>query len=96
MQINSDNVHTASKILEAAAAQGLKTEVIQNPRHAGLTEAQIELLGHVDPLRTGCGEMVAELARDQTSDKRWIGIAATQLQQGFMAIERGIRNDKTF
>lgn len=98
MQVNSQNVADASAILEAAASVGLRAEVIENPRFATpgakLNAEQADLMLHVGDTRRGLGEMVAEIA-DTDADKRWLGIAATHLQQGMMAIERAIAGDKT-
>lgn len=33
---------------------------------------------------------------DQVPDKRWVSIGATHLQQGFMAVIRGIAKPTTF
>lgn len=98
MQVNSQNVADASKIIEAAASAGLKAEVIENPAFAKrpeLNAEQADLMLHVGDMRRGLGEMVAEIG-DTDASKRWLGIAATHLQMGMMAIERAILNDTAF
>lgn len=95
--INSENVAAASSIIEAAARSGLQADVVENPRTAAappLNAEQTDLLSHVGDMRHGLGEMIAELG-DTDADKRWLGIAATHLQQGMMAVERAVINDRT-
>ena len=77
-----------------------------------LTEAEVALMNEGKALAEACGAYVKKLrqhdgtVRDEATpdevkaalmlDQRWISIGSTQLQQGFMAIIRGIAQPTTF
>ncbi len=42
------------------------------------------------------GDLVAELKAASTLDQRWIAIGATELQQGLMALTRGVAQPRFF
>ena len=94
MGINSENVHAASKVLEAAA----RGDVQVNPLYGDNppSEEQVELIHQVRLIGTGLNEMMAELMANPEIDKRWASIGATHLQQGLMAIERAITKPLKF
>ena len=98
MAINSQNVHDASTILEAAAAAGLQAEVMTPPitGYRTLNPDEIALINAVKQFGIGLGDMIAELARQPDTDKRWVGIAATHFQQGLMAATRSVAKQTTF
>ena len=72
-----------------------------------LTQTEIDLINRVKKAAQECGYLV-ELLRGYPSaggrngtgnpalDHRWINIGATQLQEGFMALTRGIAQPTTF
>lgn len=75
-----------------------------------LSEEEAALMNEAKALAQQCGDLVERLRRyvpvvdaphptgtpGSTLDQRWISIGATQLQQGFMAITRGIAQPTTF
>lgn len=61
-----------------------------------LSEAEIRAMNDVKRLAEQCGEEVELLMQMDGVDKRWVAIGKTQLQQGFMAIIRGIAQPTTF
>lgn len=66
-----------------------------------LSEAEAALMNEGKALAEQCGEFIAKLRHGSaeghpTLDQRWISIGATQLQQGFMAVIRGIAQPTTF
>lgn len=97
-RINSDNVHAASAILEAAAAAGLQTEVMTPPinGYRTLSPDEIDIINAIKEIGRGLGDMVTELSERPEIDKRWLGIAATHLQQGLMAATRSVARPNSF
>jgi hypothetical protein len=86
-------------------------ETMIQPKVTGyrqLSEAEVVLMNEGKALAEQCGAYIAKLRQytgpqtsndDQTKlslDQRWISIGATQLQQGFMAVIRGIAQPTTF
>jgi len=75
-----------------------------------LTETEIALMNEGKVLAERCGAFVAKLRQHPDAmrtnvpnalsepplDQRWISIGATHLQEGFMAITRGIARPTTF
>jgi hypothetical protein len=87
-------------------------ETFTQPKITGyrqLSEAEVALMNEgkalaqqvgafIDKLRTHKGTPCVEgdNRSDPALDQRWISIGATQLQQGFMAVTRGIAQPSTF
>lgn len=87
-------------------------ETFVQPKITGyrqLTQEEAALMNEGKALAEQCGAYIAKLrayipAGDEPSDhkpgdtldQRWISIGATQLQQGFMAVIRGIAQPTTF
>ena len=87
-------------------------ETFQQPKITGyrqLSEEEVDLMQRTKNLSNLCGEFIAYLRRhkdfpvkegdnrnDPALDQRWISIGATQVQQGFMAIIRGIAKPESF
>ncbi len=68
-----------------------------------LSEAEVALMNEGKALAEACGAYIAKLRGESNVapawpalDQRWISIGATQLQQGFMAVIRGIAQPTTF
>jgi len=63
-----------------------------------LTEEEATLMNEGKALAESCGAYIEKLrgCSDPSLDQRWISIGATQLQQGFMAVIRGIAQPTTF
>lgn len=82
-------------------------ETFTQPKITGyrqLSEAEVALMNEGKALAEQVGAYIAKLRspalNEQTPplvlDYRWISIGATQLQQGFMAVIRGIAQPTTF
>lgn len=75
-----------------------------------LSEAEVALMNEGKALAEACGAYIEKLRLHPSAsapmsdahkvgpplDQRWISIGATQLQQGFMAVIRGIAQPTTF
>ena len=61
-----------------------------------LTEREIELMNECKALATVVGVMCDKLEEAAGIDDRWLRIARTELQQGFMALIRSIARPETF
>jgi len=64
-----------------------------------LTKEEVELMNEGKALAEACGTYIEKLRGNNVLiplDQRWISIGATQLQQGFMAVIRGIAQPTTF
>lgn len=64
--------------------------------YRALTEAEIDLMNQVKEMAMRVGEMCEVLKQAPGIDSRWLSIGATQLQQGFMAVNRAIAKPTTF
>ena len=61
-----------------------------------LTQAEIDLVNEVKAKGVELGELVDKLMNTDGLDKRWIAIGKTHLQQGCMALVRGITHPESF
>lgn len=61
-----------------------------------LTQAEIEAVNAVKGLAVTVGNVIDELRKNPNLDQRWVSIGTTHLQQGFMAVIRGITRPTTF
>jgi hypothetical protein len=61
-----------------------------------LTDDQIKKLHEVREMANRVGLLIDDLMLDGTVDTRWVAIGKTQLQQGFMAVNRGIAKPDNF
>lgn len=61
-----------------------------------LTEREIDFMNHVKAYANELGDMFERLSQESEIDKRWLAIAKTQLQQGFMALTRSIARPTSF
>jgi hypothetical protein len=61
-----------------------------------LTEVEIDKMNRVKDMANQVGVLIEELMLDGTVDTRWVAIGKTQLQQGFMAVIRGIAKPESF
>ena len=64
--------------------------------HRELTQAETDLVNEVKAKGVEFGELVEKLMETDGLDKRWIAIGKTHLQQGCMALVRGIAQSETF
>lgn len=63
-----------------------------------LSETEVALMNEGKALAEQCGAFVEKLRaqKEPALDQRWVSLGATQLQQGFMAVIRGIAQPTTF
>jgi len=61
-----------------------------------LSETEIRNMNQVKEMAGAVGDFLEVMEQDPTVDKRWVAIAKTQLQQGFMALTRSIAQPTTF
>ncbi len=61
-----------------------------------LSQEEIDLMNKVKAKGEELGELVEKLMETDGLDKRWIAIGKTHLQQGCMALVRGIAQPETF
>ena len=74
-------------------------ETMVQPKVTGyrqLSEDEVALMNEGKALAEQCGAYIERLRALESTDKRWISIGATDLQQGFMAVIRGIARPTTF
>ncbi len=61
-----------------------------------LDKTEIDLINEVKKLANFVGETLARFERVSGMDKHWAGIARTQLQLGFMALDRAVAKPTSF
>ena len=61
-----------------------------------LSQAEINAMNNIKALASKVGELLAELETITDIDQRWVSIAKTNLQQGFMAAVRAVAQPTTF
>lgn len=61
-----------------------------------LSQEEIDLMNEGKQLATQCGDFVAKLHANVSTDKRSVALGKTNLQQGFMWAIRGIAKPETF
>lgn len=74
-------------------------DTFEQPKITGyrqLSPEEADLMNEAKALAVRCGEFVDKLRNTEPIDQRWVSIGATQLQQGFMAVTRGIAKPTTF
>lgn len=67
--------------------------------HPELNERQLALMREIKAKEAELGALVEKMRADFSADRpdpRWVSIGATNLQQGFMALERAIENTGVF
>lgn len=61
-----------------------------------LTQQEIDLMNEIKTKAEEVGAIVEKLKTTPGLDHRWVAIATTQIQQGFMAAIRAIAKPTTF
>lgn len=61
-----------------------------------LSQAEINAMNAVKEKAAEVGELVYELEQNKDLDQRWVSIAKTDLQKGFMAAVRAIARPGSF
>ncbi|HEW98624.1 MAG: hypothetical protein DRR16_15475 [Candidatus Parabeggiatoa sp. nov. 3] len=72
---------------------------IEPPKIIGyrdLSRAEVELMNLVKTTGAEIGDLVTQLAQNAELDQRWIEIGKTHIQQGLMALTRGITQPDFF
>lgn len=61
-----------------------------------LSEKEIALMNEIKTKGAEIGELVAKLREAEGLDQRWISIGATHMQEGCMALTRGVAQPTFF
>lgn len=61
-----------------------------------LSQQEIDLMNSVKARAETIGQAIEEMEKVSSIDKRWLAIAKTDLQKGFMALVRSIAQPTTF
>ena len=61
-----------------------------------LGESEINAMNYVKDMAKEVGGMIEDMRTDENIDQRWLSIAATDLQKGFMAATRSIAKPDFF
>ena len=61
-----------------------------------LSQAEIDAMNEIKAKGVELGDLVAKLKAMPDLDQRWISIGATDLQQGLMALTRGVAKPTFF
>ena len=61
-----------------------------------LSQEEIDLMNEIKTKGAELGELVDKLRTAAGLDQRWISIGATELQQGLMALTRGVAQPEFF
>lgn len=61
-----------------------------------LTQPEIDAMNKIKAKAAEVGALVEELQLTPGLDQRWVALGETQLQQGFMALTRGVAQPTSF
>ena len=61
-----------------------------------LSQAEINAMNNIKALASKVGDLITELETITDIDQRWVSIAKTNLQQGFMSAVRAVAQPTTF
>lgn len=61
-----------------------------------LSQQEIDAMNSIKELASAVGVLVEELEDSPSLDQRWVAIAKTDLQKGFMAAVRAVAQPTTF
>lgn len=61
-----------------------------------LSPAEIEKMNTIKAMAASIGILVEDMLLDPKCDTRWVAVAKTQLQQGFMALTRAVAQPTSF
>jgi hypothetical protein len=61
-----------------------------------LSQVEIDLMNVIKEQGVRLGELVEALKNNADTDKRWVSIGATELQQGLMALTRSVAKPSFF
>lgn len=61
-----------------------------------LTETEILQINSIKKIGNELGDFIAEMQREESVDKRFLAIAQTDIQKGFMMLIRSVAKPETF
>lgn len=61
-----------------------------------LSQDEIDLMNRAKEHASYVGDLIERLEKESSIDKRWLAIAKTDLQKGFMSLVRSIAQPTTF
>lgn len=61
-----------------------------------LTQEEIDVMNQIKAEGRDVGELIIDLEERDDIDKRWLAIAKTDLQKGFMALTRAVAKPNFF
>ena len=61
-----------------------------------LSQEEIDLMNRIKELASTTGDLMLELKSSEDLDQRWVALAATDLQVGFMKAVRAVAQPSTF
>ena len=61
-----------------------------------LTEAEVDTINSIKETAEEVGEIIEGMTGWEGADQRWLAIAKTDLQKGFMALTRAVAKPTTF
>jgi len=77
-----------------AAAQSPKPTPITGYRT--LSEGELRLINEIKAISNEVGRLVEGMAMNRALDQRWLSIARTDLQKGFMSLVRSVAQPTSF
>lgn len=61
-----------------------------------LSQAEIDAMNQCKDFAKQCGQLIELMEQTPEIDKRWLAIAKTDLQKGFMSLVRSVAQPTTF
>ena len=61
-----------------------------------LSQAEIDAMNEIKAMGEQIGELVKKLRSQDGLDQRWVSIGATHMQEGLMAMTRGVAQPTSF
>jgi hypothetical protein len=61
-----------------------------------LSQQEIDDMNEIKTLGVKLGDLIEKLETFETTDKRWLAIGKTELQQGLMALTRSVAKPEIF
>ena len=61
-----------------------------------LTDTEINDINHIKSMAAAVGHLIESMNDAEAFDQRWVAIAKTDLQKGFMALVRAVSQPNSF
>ena len=74
----------------------MENQLRQTKGYRELTADEVSLINDIKTIGDKVGDMVKNASEDSLADQRWVSIARTHLQQGFMALVRSVAKPTSF